>query len=105
MLSKRYAAASEELWNPQVVGATRPGSGSPWDYQTAVYNPHLVRGGEEKGQPYLVYNPHLVRGGGGKRGGLGGGDEAVGDQRKRCSWPGLVCAGCRSRAGCYATHA
>ena len=62
-------------------------------------------GGEEKGQPYLVYNPHLVRGGGGKRGGLGGGDEAVGDQRKRCSWPGLVCAGCRSRAGCYATHA
>ena len=49
MLSKRYATATEELWNPQVAGATRPGSGSPWDYQTAVYNPHLVREGV-KGQ-------------------------------------------------------
>jgi len=43
MLSKQYAALPEDLWNPLAAGATRPGSGRPWDYQAAVYNPRLVR--------------------------------------------------------------
>lgn len=50
MLSKQYAVLPEDLWNPHAAGATRPGSGRPWDYQTAVYNPQLVREGDQISQ-------------------------------------------------------
>ncbi len=36
-LSRQFVAVPD-MWNPNAPGATRPGSGTPWDYQPGVYN-------------------------------------------------------------------